>query len=57
MLVKSDGSIWFINSPFGILGNCEGHKAEPELPQAVCRIGIPSRECQRRMTLNNAMSI
>lgn len=38
VVVKSDGSIWFTDPPFGILGNYEGHKAEPEVPQAVYRI-------------------
>ena len=38
VVVKSDGSIWFTDQPFGILGNYEGHKATSELPQAVYRI-------------------
>lgn len=38
VVVKSDGSIWFTDPPFGIHGNYEGNKAEPELPQAVYRI-------------------
>ncbi len=38
VVVKSDGSIWFTDPPFGILGNYEGIKAEPELPQAVYRV-------------------
>ena len=38
LVVKSDGSIWFTDPPFGILGNYEGIKAEPELPQSVYRI-------------------
>ena len=38
VVVKSDGSIWFTDPPFGILGDYEGHKAEPELPQAVYRV-------------------
>ena len=32
VVVKSDGSIWFTDPPFGILGNYEGNRAEPELP-------------------------
>ena len=32
VVVKSDDSIWFTDPPFGILGNYEGHVAEPELP-------------------------
>ncbi|MBT6984700.1 MAG: SMP-30/gluconolactonase/LRE family protein, partial [Rhodospirillaceae bacterium] len=38
VVVKSDGSIWFTDPPFGILGNYEGHRAEPEVAQAVYRI-------------------
>ncbi len=38
VVVKSDGSIWFTDPPFGILGNYEGHKAEPELGQNVYRL-------------------
>jgi gluconolactonase len=38
VVVKSDGSIWFTDPPFGIHGDYEGNKAEPELPQAVYRI-------------------
>ena len=38
VVVKSDGSIWFTDPTFGILGNYEGHKAEPELGQNVYRI-------------------
>jgi gluconolactonase len=38
VVVKSDGSIWFTDPPFGILGTYEGHRAEPELPQNVYRV-------------------
>jgi gluconolactonase len=38
LVVKSDGSIWFTDPQFGILGNYEGSKAEPELPTNVYRI-------------------
>lgn len=31
IVVKSDGSIWFTDPPYGILSNVEGHKAESEL--------------------------
>jgi gluconolactonase len=38
IVCKSDGSIWFTDPTFGILGWYEGHKAEPELPMNVyCR--------------------
>lgn len=36
--VKSDGSIWFTDPPFGIAGFYEGHKATPQLPQNVYRL-------------------
>jgi gluconolactonase len=38
VVVKSDDSIWFTDPPFGILGNYEGHVAEPELPTNVYRV-------------------
>jgi gluconolactonase len=37
VVVKSDGSIWFSDPPFGILSDYEGHKAEPELPSNLYR--------------------
>ena len=38
VVVKSDGSIWFTDPPFGILGWWEGEPATPELPHGVYRI-------------------
>jgi len=38
VVVKSDGSIWFTDPIFGILGYYEGEKADPELPPSVYRI-------------------
>jgi gluconolactonase len=38
VVVKSDGSVWFTDPPFGILGNYEGRVAEPELPTNVYRV-------------------
>lgn len=38
VVVKSDGSIWFTDPQFGILGDYEGDKAESELPTNVYRI-------------------
>jgi gluconolactonase len=38
VVVKSDGSIWFTDPPFGILGNYEGMVATPELPTNVYRL-------------------
>ena len=32
IVVKSDGSIWFTDPPFGIGGYYEGDTAKPELP-------------------------
>ncbi|MEV4218563.1 SMP-30/gluconolactonase/LRE family protein [Nonomuraea sp. NPDC049725] len=30
-VVRSDGSVWFTDPPYGILGDYEGHRAEPEI--------------------------
>jgi gluconolactonase len=38
VVVASDGAIWFTDPGFGIFGNYEGHKAEPELPANVYRL-------------------
>ncbi|HEX5998413.1 MAG TPA: SMP-30/gluconolactonase/LRE family protein [Hyphomicrobiaceae bacterium] len=38
VVVKSDGSVWFTDPVFGILGDYEGHKAEPEVDANVYRI-------------------
>ena len=38
IVVKSDGSVWFTDPFFGILGFYEGEKAAPELPYNVYRI-------------------
>jgi gluconolactonase len=45
VVVKSDGSIWFTDPPFGLLGNYEGVRAEPELPQSVYRIDACGEAC------------
>ncbi|MEQ8790989.1 MAG: SMP-30/gluconolactonase/LRE family protein [Pirellulaceae bacterium] len=37
IVCKSDGSIWFTDPPFGLLGYYEGRIAEPELPTNVYR--------------------
>ena len=44
VVCKSDGSIWFTDPPFGILGHYEGHMAHPELPTNVYRIDGRSGE-------------
>jgi gluconolactonase len=38
VVVKSDGSIWFTDPPFGIVGHYQGVAAEQELPARVYRI-------------------
>jgi gluconolactonase len=38
IVCKSDGSIWFSDPPFGILGYYEGYAAVPELPTNVYRV-------------------
>ena len=38
VVVKSDGSVWFSDPTFGILGYYEGHKAESENTPAVYRL-------------------
>jgi gluconolactonase len=38
VVVKSDGSIWFTDPPFGIASYYQGEKAEQELPARVYRI-------------------
>ena len=38
VVCRSDGSIWFTDPPFGILGYYEGHMAKPELPTNVYRL-------------------
>src|SRR6202011_1456381 len=45
VVVKSDGSIWFTDPPFGILGEYEGDKAEPELP-VTCVYRVDARNGQ-----------
>src|SRR3954447_4085132 len=38
VVVKSDGSIWFTDPPFGVLGFYEGEVAQPELPTNIYRV-------------------
>ena len=38
VVVKSDGSIWFTDPPFGLLSDYEGARAEQELPGGVYRL-------------------
>ncbi len=38
VVVKSDGSIWFTDPPFGLLSDYEGARAEQELPGSIYRL-------------------
>jgi len=42
IVVKSDGSVWFTDPGYGILGNYEGDKAPLELPRNVYRVDSDS---------------
>ncbi len=44
IVCKSDGSIWFTDPPFGVLGYYEGYVARPELPTNVYRVDPASGE-------------
>ena len=44
VVVKSDGSIWFTDPPFGLLGYYEGYLAKQELPMNVYRVDSESGE-------------
>jgi gluconolactonase len=44
IVCKSDGSIWFTDPPFGVLGFYEGHAAAPELPTNVYRWDPKSKQ-------------
>jgi len=46
IVCASDGSIWFTDPPFGILGWWEGEPATPELPHSVYRIDPAGGELQ-----------
>ncbi|WP_419900417.1 SMP-30/gluconolactonase/LRE family protein [Roseomonas sp. USHLN139] len=43
VVVKSDGSVWFTDPPFGILGHYEGEPAPVELPTSLYRIDPATR--------------
>jgi gluconolactonase len=43
IVCKSDGSVWFTDPSFGILGWYEGHKADAELPTNVYRWDAPNK--------------
>jgi gluconolactonase len=44
VVVKSDGSVWFTDPPFGLLGYYEGYLAKQELPMNVYRVDGASGE-------------
>ena len=44
VVVRSDGSVWFTDPSFGILGHYEGFPAAPELPTNVYRVDPATRE-------------
>ena len=44
VVVKSDGSIWFTDPIFGLLGNYEGYKAESEIDMHVYRLDPETRK-------------
>jgi len=44
VVVKSDGTIWFTDPPFGIMSDYEGNKAEPEVGQFVYRVAPDTGE-------------
>ena len=44
VVVKSDGSIWFTDPPFGLLGYYEGYLGEQELPMNVYRVDAATGE-------------
>ncbi|HWK69263.1 MAG TPA: SMP-30/gluconolactonase/LRE family protein [Burkholderiaceae bacterium] len=44
VVVRSDGSVWFTDPPFGIVGYYQGEKAEQELPAHVYRLDPDSGE-------------
>jgi gluconolactonase len=44
VVVKSDGSIWFSDPTFGILGNYEGYKSDPEIEPNVYRLDPETKQ-------------
>ena len=43
VVVATDGAVWFSDPVFGILGDYEGYRAEPELPTYLYRLGPDGR--------------
>jgi gluconolactonase len=44
VVVKTDGSIWFSDPTFGILGNYEGYKSDPEIEPNVYRLDPETKQ-------------
>jgi len=44
LVAHSDGSIWFTDPGYGIMGNYEGHRATFELPEVVYRLDPKTHE-------------
>ena len=51
IVCKSDGSIWFTDPSFGIMGYWEGDKAESELPHATYRVAPDGKTSQVESSL------
>jgi gluconolactonase len=45
VVVHADGSVWFTDPPFGILGHYEGFNATPEQPTCVYRFDPATGQC------------
>jgi len=54
VVVHPDGDIWFTDPLYGINGNYEGFKAEPELPVAVYRVDGRTGRSTRSVTSSAA---
>jgi gluconolactonase len=47
IVVHPDGSIWFTDPPYGILGNYEGNQSKPELKEAVYRVDAKTAKIEK----------
>src|SRR3546814_20316168 len=46
VVVKSDGTVWFTDPPYGILSDYEGHKGESEI--GACHVPSPAAQSGQR---------